>query len=197
MFGERKKIHAEAGEGVQLSMVVTPMLDMAFQLLAFFVMVYNPSPLETHLAGKLLPFSKLQTAGPPAKDKEPMEKKDDTPPVDKDPEVKDNLRIILRAVPANQEQAGRKDGEPTEIRLKRPDVAEPETIADINVTFEKGLKLLAAELQRIREGPNGADVNLSIDPDANLRYDYFIQVYDICMASKFKEIGYNAPLKAT
>jgi biopolymer transport protein ExbD len=190
MFGERKKVKAIEGEGVQLGLIVTPMLDMAFQIMAFFIAVYNPAPLETHLDGKLLPFAKTAVAGPAA------DKKDDTPPVDKEPEVKDNVRIIIKAVGKDQEQAGRKDGEPIEIRLKRPGAADEDKIADVNTDFNTGLQRLADELRQIREGPGGAEVSVSIDPDANLKYDYFIRVYDTCKAAKIKEIGFNAPVKA-
>ena len=34
---------------------ITPMLDMAFQLLTFFIMTYNPTPVEGQLSLDLLP----------------------------------------------------------------------------------------------------------------------------------------------
>src|SRR5436309_576631 len=111
MLGKKRDT---AGEGVQLSLVITPMLDTAFQLMAFFVMVYNPAPTETHLDGKLLPALKKKeetaTASPKVgnkdkKDEEP-EKKDEEPKIDKMPEdkepdekeLKTNLRILIKAV---------------------------------------------------------------------------------------------------
>ena len=39
---------AESGPEVELP--ITPMLDMAFQLLMFFILTYRPSMLEGHLA---------------------------------------------------------------------------------------------------------------------------------------------------
>ena len=40
----------ESGEmGVNLGIIITPFLDMSFQLLAFFVMIYHPSALEGHI----------------------------------------------------------------------------------------------------------------------------------------------------
>ena len=47
--------HAESGGGVQLGLIITPMLDMSFQLMAFFIMTYHPSALEGHIDGNLLP----------------------------------------------------------------------------------------------------------------------------------------------
>src|SRR5947199_10561747 len=43
----------ESSVGVQLGLIITPMLDMSFQILAFFIMTYHPSALEEHLAGSL------------------------------------------------------------------------------------------------------------------------------------------------
>src|SRR6516164_148323 len=45
MFHRRK---AEPGPEVELP--ITPMLDMAFQLLAFFILTYHPSALEGQVA---------------------------------------------------------------------------------------------------------------------------------------------------
>ena len=42
-------------QGVQLGLIITPMLDMSFQILAFFIMTYNPSALEGHIPGSLVP----------------------------------------------------------------------------------------------------------------------------------------------
>src|SRR5476651_1355790 len=42
-----------AGGGVNLGLIITPMLDMSFQLLAFFIMTYHPSALEAHIPGSL------------------------------------------------------------------------------------------------------------------------------------------------
>ena len=39
--------------GPNLNPIITPMLDMAFQLMAFFIMTYHPSALEGHIDGKL------------------------------------------------------------------------------------------------------------------------------------------------
>ena len=49
-------MHAETGEeGVNLGIIITPMLDMAFQVLAFFIMTYHPSALEGHFDINMLP----------------------------------------------------------------------------------------------------------------------------------------------
>jgi hypothetical protein len=50
-----KKNAGIGATGVNLGLIITPMLDMSFQILAFFIMTYHPSALEGHLAGSLAP----------------------------------------------------------------------------------------------------------------------------------------------
>ena len=52
-----KRTHNKGGgaQGINLSLIITPMLDMSFQLLAFFIMTYHPSALEGHIPGSLVP----------------------------------------------------------------------------------------------------------------------------------------------
>jgi biopolymer transport protein ExbD len=48
-----KKFRQSKGEDVEVP--ITPMLDMAFQLLTFFVLTYRPAPTEGQFAMNLLP----------------------------------------------------------------------------------------------------------------------------------------------
>src|ERR1043166_8025317 len=54
-MGMRTKYQDHSTPGVNLSLIVTPMLDMSFQILAFFIMTYHPSALEGHIPGSLVP----------------------------------------------------------------------------------------------------------------------------------------------
>src|SRR4051794_7944653 len=52
----------------EVEMQITPMLDMAFQLLTFFILTYRPAPIEGQFAMNLLPASpaiKMDAAAPP------------------------------------------------------------------------------------------------------------------------------------
>ena len=51
----RKRHVATASAGVALGLIITPMLDMSFQILSFFIMTYHPSALEGHVNGTLPP----------------------------------------------------------------------------------------------------------------------------------------------
>ena len=63
----RHKRKIEGSPGVQLSLIITPMLDMSFQILAFFIMTYHPAALEGHIPGNLTP-----PENPATKSKDPV-----------------------------------------------------------------------------------------------------------------------------
>jgi biopolymer transport protein ExbD len=76
---------------------VTPMLDMAFQLLAFFVFTYNPSDLEGHLDLTL----------PPAGEARAKQEQDVDPNVSPDTELElpSEVTVVVKAKP-DREGAG-------------------------------------------------------------------------------------------
>src|SRR5262249_4304283 len=147
--------------GVNLGMVITPMLDMSFQLMAFFIMTYHPSDLEGRVEGKLLPPAKTASAGPGAAKKEEK----DTPPVDVEPpDPKETIRVMIRKASERLAVVRDDKGEPErddkgevvheleqvlELQLKRPDKTEVESIADRDTPFETGLKRLKTAMENL------------------------------------------------
>jgi biopolymer transport protein ExbD len=200
-------------DGVNLGIIITPMLDMAFQILAFFIMTYHPSNLEGHIDGQLLPpLKKAAVKGVPNKDKE-KEPEDDAPLDPKDAEkFKDTVIVYIKAVQppkANEKLPGQlREGEPLQIVIKKNE--ETEVIADIDpngvaireingerrrvlVDFEENaLKKLATKLEGLKKGSVAqAIVSLEIDP--NLRHGPFVRVWDTCRRSGFTNIGFIPP----
>ena len=53
MASRRKKKHGSGGKGVKLDMAA--MLDMAFQLLTFFILTFKPAPVEGEVRLRLPP----------------------------------------------------------------------------------------------------------------------------------------------
>lgn len=179
---------------VNLNAFTTPMLDMAFQLLAFFVMFYKPGLLvEGYVSGKLLPAEKpaVQNKNVKNKDVKP-EEKTDIPPDD----VKDRITLFLRAVAPGQQEGDRSEGELSMIQMKTKVDDQPVTIADSTVTVAGALKRLKDRLKKIRDGPSGEATTIQLQPDANLKYEHVVTVWNVCRTSKFNAIGFGAPANA-
>jgi len=190
-----KKPMAEGG--VELAKVVTPMLDLSFNILFFFVVMYHPSAMEGHIDGKLLPPEDAVGKG---ESKEPME----LPPLQEDPVVEDHFKVLLRAVKAGQTEGDRQDGDPSQLFLQRPetpDLGVP--LADNDVKFADALERLKTELKQILEGPTGKASKVKLLADGNLKYSYLMQVYDVCRLAevvnkngekvKFKDVSFVGP----
>lgn len=178
---------------VNLAIIITPFLDMSFQLFAFFVMFYQPSNLEGHIDGNLMPPAKVALKGPPGMK---QEKKDDEVITDQEPDPKETVIVRIKAVARGQQEGRLNEGQPTRILLKKPEAADAELIADAassDMTFDKALDKLAAALKKIQEGPGGAKTNINIEADRDLRHGYFVQVYDVCKAARFASIGFVPP----
>jgi len=186
MSGRRKR----AAENVDVP--ITPMLDMAFQVLAFFIMTYHPSALEGHFDVKMLPPEKVAAKG-----------KEDTskdPPTDAPPELTDVLLVQVKAVGKGQQEGTRTEGDPSRIELKRPEDTNPETIADLgaDISYEDGLKKLGAELKKFLEDPSHTKANIKIAPDPELKQRYTLALYDACKGTReaplFQNIQFVAPV---
>ena len=185
----RRKKRLDEMRGVDLAIIITPMLDMAFQLLAFFIMTYHPPLREAAVDGTLMP-SLIQGKG-------------DTKSTNVDPVVRLKLRIIVKAVPLQREpDQPLQPGQPTSIAVERP----PFSLRPVAVVKEPGarpgdppadwaaaLKALGDELAATMKEPQYRNLELSIDADRPLRYGYVIAVREVAEASGFKKIGFNAP----
>src|SRR5438552_1506409 len=58
----RRKL--ETSMDVEINKVITPMLDMAFQIFAFFIVIYHPSQLEGQLLLNLPDLAQAKAAKP-------------------------------------------------------------------------------------------------------------------------------------
>src|SRR5262249_40369355 len=154
---------------------------MAFQLLAFSVIAYNPSPSEGHYKiSQVLPPEKKPGFAGPKKD----DKKEDVLPVAEDPKLQDMVLVTITALKVGQ-AADRQEGEIFQIYLKRPENPAPEQIAnsteflptkkadDPNSPNQIALNLLGQELKKLKDGGMiAADIKLQADPE--LRNEYVL-----------------------
>ena len=172
----RKRGSGDTG-GVDLGIIITPMLDMAFQLLAFFIMTYHPPAREAEVDGTLKPAAS-QAGKLPGSGVDPINKL--------------KLRLVVKAGPS---------GQPASIALEKPALRRVE-IAQLKAPVKAGepspdlpeaLKKLREVLDDSRKDPEERDLELEIDADRKLRYGPFMQVREVAEASGFKKIGFNAP----
>jgi biopolymer transport protein ExbD len=72
---------------MEVEVPVTPMLDMAFQLLTFFILTYRPAPTEVQFAMNLLPAQKATEI-------------DKAPPKNSEPTLEASLRTLKTVLKA-------------------------------------------------------------------------------------------------
>jgi biopolymer transport protein ExbD len=190
-MAKRRVITSDVG-GTDLSVIVTPMLDMAFQLLAFFIMTYHPPAREAIVDDTLLPVAEVKgksTSSPGDKVEKKEEKK-------KDPEDKLSLKVLLVAARKGDRLA---PGQLKTIKVYRPGVdlfpsspgkeyeckEKGPTASDPPADFEPKLKELVEFLKKNQEPP------LAILADRMLKYSYVARVRDVVGTPplNFKSIG--------
>ena len=66
------KKHKNETEDVAVELPITPMLDMSFQLMAFFIFTFKPAPSEGQIAMSLPQIEGGDTAAPSATDDKPV-----------------------------------------------------------------------------------------------------------------------------
>ena len=114
-MANRHQAASGGGGGVQLGLIITPMLDMSFQILAFFIMTYHPSALEGHIPGSLAPPDNPATKSKDNTNPVPMaEPPFSVPEEDLIPGLQEAIQIRIKAnlpgppnCPDAQERPGR------------------------------------------------------------------------------------------
>ncbi len=143
-------------------MQITPMLDMAFQLLSFFILTYHPAPIEGQFAMNLLPAApaiKMDAAAPP----DTNAKNDDVPA---------KLRTITTQLRANP------DGSLGLVTLEELEV--------------QGMVALKLKLEEILNPANKVDFEQAlIEADPNLKYEELMKVIDIYSSLKINKISFG------
>lgn len=178
---------------MNLNGIITPMLDMAFQLLVFFIVTYHPSALEGHVDGNLLPPTKVATKGPKTEVKDEL-------PIDTEPQLTDVLMVQIKAV-LTAERTRTKDGkeetrdpgQPSRILLKRPESTNFDLVADSQYTFKEGVKRLKNELDKFVKEPGATKANIKIEADGDLMHQYAMEVFDVCKLVGFQNVALVAP----
>ena len=177
----------EGGGGVAMGMIITPMLDMSFQILSFFIMTYHPSALEGHINGTLVPPTQAKIKG-----KETVQLVDNLLP-DSDPDLEDTLQVIVKAVKSGQQERTRVDGQPTTIYVKKKEDTEGQIVADADEPLKVSLVKLKDKLKATLAG-GAMKGNIRLECEGDMKHEYVMQIYDVCKQAGFQNVSFVAPV---
>jgi len=159
MFGRQNR-KEEAGIDVELP--ITPMLDMSFQLMAFFILTFRPLPQEGQLA-MYLP-------------KDDAAEQSQVLPNIPDEDRQDEYKITVTSA----------QGAIATLSLQGPtSVVSIAGEGDSKIVgLEEALKRIAKPFGEGKKGPTAR-----IEADNNLQYAQLIQVMDACRRAGFESVG--------
>ena len=144
---------------VEITLPITPMLDMSFQLLSFFILTFRPMPTEGQMSVAL---PKLEVT----------DQQTQVPPLPED-DKKDEYTISLRA------SSG---GDIALISLRGPAGESPQ-IRNLNDLLGQ----LSAITPPAGKGKAG--VSITIEADNDLTYAKLIEVMDLCRRAGYESVN--------
>ncbi len=167
----RKKPHALA----RVEVPITPMLDMTFQLLFFFIINYNPSAYEGQM-DLSLPTPKDQVA-----DKSKADKPNDSPGPEEAPEEPAEITVVIKT-----QHDGSNNGLISSVSVLANSGETP--IATPNGQLDQ----LVAHLTKVRE-TLGNKNDVKLQGDSRLKWEAIVRVRDACQKAKFVNASFAPP----
>lgn len=163
-----RKLIADSAPEVVLP--ITPMLDMAFQLLTFFIFFYHPSALEGHMDLSLPAAGEAKAAKPEQAD--PSQSS-----ADQDIELPSEMTVIIKT-----QQDASSDGSISQLAVQ----------GRAGETVIQNTEALYKYLQKARQELTNRN-DLKIQADSRLKYAYIMEVMDMCTRAGFTNIGFAPP----
>jgi biopolymer transport protein ExbD len=207
----RQQPKSEGAAPINLGLIITPMLDMSFQLLAFFIMTYHPSALEGHIPGSLVPPDNIMKKGPkdpnvPAPVEDPLSVKEE----DLDPALKESMIVRLKSIAKGQEFSHLLEGRIDRISIRPPVEENDKVIAEVRVSGTLGFTDEALDKEYRREVRKAMDTldtklkelakqgvvkkaHIKLEADNDMRQEYFMMAYDTCKRAGFDKIHFVPP----
>jgi biopolymer transport protein ExbD len=156
---------------------ITPMLDMAFQLLAFFVMTYHPSDLEGQM--QLALPSENTPASHQQKEQDPTAKSEKNPVLD----LPSDLTVVVKT-----QNDGVNNG-----AISALTVEDTSGTATIRVAGDQKLgDALTHYLKDHREMVSNKSA-IRLQADSHLKWENVVQVMDACRKAGFENISFVPP----
>jgi biopolymer transport protein ExbD len=152
--------HRNTGtDQVEADLPIVPMLDMSFQLLAFFIMTFHPAPTEAQIAMSLPPPEQGGGIGIP------------------DPSADKPTKFVVHVVASETGTI-----KSMSIREEGSAVAEAKDIGADIANYFKELKSRAQELK-------GKPAKLTLELDEKLLEAYVVQLIDHGIRAEFSDIS--------
>jgi biopolymer transport protein ExbD len=166
------------GPGNEVTLPVTPMLDMAFQLLFFFITVFNPADIEGQMD-----LSLPSDADKAAKNEKDVDK-DKRSDKELEPKFESDLTVKVRT-----QLDGRNDGKISAIFLSQVGSKdEPISATDDAELVTAFRKALASK----RDTISNKDA-IKVQGDGKLRVEGIITIMDACRKEGFTNVSFVPP----
>ena len=160
----------------EIILPIPSFLDMAFQILAFFIFTYNPSTLEGQLE-MAMPASGEAKA-------QDLSKEDPTIPSEADLDLKTDWTVSVETFKSG------KVGAISGVRVEGLDNVQEAVPGDPE--RDPDLNFLRDFLKKKRDTGGNKD-GIKIKAAGNLKYAFVARVMDACRKAGFKNVGFAPP----
>jgi biopolymer transport protein ExbD len=174
--------HRKPTESEKPQVPITPMLDLTFQLLFFFISLFDPNTGHHKVEGQMdlmLPASAAkQKQAKDANDVDPLQlsKKNDD---EIDLEIQTDLTVVV-----NTQDQGDDKGKIAALFIENRGPRTP-------IDYDKDLTVLTKYLTDERAKSDSATIR--VQGDSKVHWSEMIRVMDACRKAGFKDVGFVQP----
>jgi biopolymer transport protein ExbD len=164
---------------LDVDLPITPMLDLAFQVLLFFILTYHPSQFEGQMDLALPDIGQAKAASP--KDAKPEQAGPG------ELELPSEITVFVKT-----EHGGSNDGDITQISVQERQGTKEIPSQKEGTKPIPDLKALRSYLEKARGELSNQD-DIKIQADSMLKYKFVMEVMDVCTQAGFRSVGFGPP----